>query len=400
MSSAAFGIKPPLDVLRGPVGIGLRNILITLMLTVATMATVGYVWKEAGYEMLIVTMGWPHVLLGFLFYFGRVLRGEADARGGLVLLATLTCVLWLLHYNYSLTGLIYLYFLFHAFRDEIFVFLQTQARHKAATNVFAIGGIAPLILLILLIPQQQNFRQDLRRVEFAAETISVSGWTLIPFRPIHNSRERDFYFYLQSPRTEGVRGFISYASTVDSRPAGEVLVNDRSWSEAADLVFQPYYENKATLQSSRDLTGTLPVLLTGGHRVGQTFTAEAKNLAGIWVPINPLEPSTKETSFVFHLASPPLLPYSERLADLRLVLIVMLSGIVLWRLFPHAGNTSHLWIYLLVLGGAFAGTQMTLKSASNAGYPFPLIFQFVVVYHYWSWYVFSFDKLKAKAGQA
>jgi len=38
---------------------------------------------------------------------------------------------------------------------------------------------------------------------------------------------------------------------------------------------------------------------------------------------------------------------------------------------------------------------MILKSSNNAGYAFPLIFQFVVVFHYWSWYVFSFDKLRA-----
>lgn len=40
------------------------------------------------------------------------------------------------------------------------------------------------------------------------------------------------------------------------------------------------------------------------------------------------------------------------------------------------------------------GTQAILKSSNNAGYHFPLIFQFVVVFHYWSWYVFSFDKLR------
>ena len=42
---------------------------------------------------------------------------------------------------------------------------------------------------------------------------------------------------------------------------------------------------------------------------------------------------------------------------------------------------------------------MILKSSSNAGYPFPLIFQFVVVFHYWSWYVFSFDKLRTAASK-
>ena len=93
-----------------------------------------------------------------------------------------------------------------------------------------------------------------------------------------------------------------------------------------------------------------------------------------------------------------MLPYSRPLADLRLVLLVILSVIVLWRLWP-GNNRSQLWIYLLVLATAFAGTQMILKSSSNAGYPFPLIFQFVVVFHYWSWYVFSFDKLRTAASK-
>ena len=83
-----------------------------------------------------------------------------------------------------------------------------------------------------------------------------------------------------------------------------------------------------------------------------------------------------------------------------LCLLVILSALVLWRLIPRSGKSSQLWIYLLVLVDAFAGTQMILKSSSNAGYPFPLIFQFVVVFHYWSWYVFSFDKLRANRAKA
>jgi hypothetical protein len=50
-----------------------------------------------------------------------------------------------------------------------------------------------------------------------------------------------------------------------------------------------------------------------------------------------------------------------------------------------------------VLAGAFAATQTILKSSNNAGYAFPLIFQFAVVFHYWSWYVFSFDKLRTNS---
>jgi hypothetical protein len=80
----------------------------------------------------------------------------------------------------------------------------------------------------------------------------------------------------------------------------------------------------------------------------------------------------------------------------RVALMLILAAVVLWRLIPGPGKSWQLWIYLAVLAGAFAGTQTVLKSSNNAGYPFPLIFQFAVVFHYWSWYVFSFDKLRAK----
>jgi hypothetical protein len=51
-------------------------------------------------------MGWPHVALGFVFYFGKVIRGEAKARTAFGLLALLTLAIWTIHYNYAITGLI------------------------------------------------------------------------------------------------------------------------------------------------------------------------------------------------------------------------------------------------------------------------------------------------------
>ena len=75
--------------------------------------------------MLIVAMGWPHVLLRVSVLLCRVARrterptfvpaaDDADPH------------VWVIHYNYLITGLIYIYFLYHAFRDEIFVYLQTR----------------------------------------------------------------------------------------------------------------------------------------------------------------------------------------------------------------------------------------------------------------------------------
>jgi len=379
--------------------IALRNIVAGLALSILTLALTGWIWREQGYEMLIVAMGWPHVLLGFSFFLGRVLRGERDSRTTLVLLALATIAICAIHYRYSITGLIYLYFLFHLFRDEIFVYLQTRARHQRVSRVYAVAGVAPLILLILLVPRQQDFRHDLRRVEFAGTQVSNHDWTLIPFKAVPNSLGRDFYFYVNAPHTEGLRSFITRASAGNLRTDGEMIVGKRKWDQAEDLVFHPHYLGDAEALDARltPATGDVPVLLTGGHSVGQVFRAEKNNLDGVWIPIERFEQSAEPAQFVFHMASPPLLPYSPPINRLRVALMLVLSALVIWRLIPRRGKGWQLWIYLAVLAGAFAASQTILRSSNNAGYAFPLIFQFAVVFHYWSWYVFSFDKLGVKS---
>lgn len=389
---------PSVQAPQAPLSIALRNIFASLALTILTLALTGSIWREQGYEMLIVAMGWPHVLLGFAFFFGRILRGEKDSRLTFLLLALVTATICAIHYGYSITGLIYLYFLFHLFRDEIFVYLQTRARHRPGSRVYAVAGVAPLILLMLLIPKQEFFRHDLRRVEFTGTQISNNDWTLIPFKAVPNSRGRGFYFYLQAPQTGGLRAFVTYASASNLRSDGEMIVGRHKWDQAEDLAFQPHYAGDPEKFGARvsATSGEVPVLLTGGHSVGQTFTAEKNNLDGIWLPIDRFEQSAESTRFVFHVASPPLLPYSVPVDRVRVALMLILAAIVIWRLVPRRGKSWQLWIYLAVLAGAFAGTQTILKSSNNAGYAFPLIFQFAVVFHYWSWYVFSFDKLRVK----
>ncbi|HEV7684895.1 MAG TPA: hypothetical protein VGO68_22490 [Pyrinomonadaceae bacterium] len=390
---------PSVQLQHASLGVALRNILATLAVSILTLVITGSIWREQGYEMLIVAMGWPHVLLGFSFFFGRALRGERDSRTTFLLLALATIAICAIHYRYSITGLIYLYFLFHLFRDEIFVYLQTRARHRPGSKVYAVAGLAPLILLLLLVPRQQDFRHDLRRVEFAGTQVSNNGWTLIPFKAVPNSRGRDFYFYVQAPQTAGVRTFITHASSENLRSDGEMIVGKGKWDQAEDLVFRAHYVDDASELGANMVgsTGGVPVLLTGGHSVGQVFRAEKDQLAGVWLPIDRLEQNADPTRFVFHLASPPLLPYSEPVERVRTVLIWLLAAIVIWRLIPRRGKGWQLWIYLAVLAGAFAISQTVLKTSNNAGYAFPLIFQFAVVFHYWSWYVFSFDKLRVNS---
>lgn len=391
MSSVSVAEKLVVPPTQAPLTVPRRNLSLTLALTVATLAIAGFLAREQGYEMVTVAMGWPHVILGFVFFFGKVLRGEAKMRRAFAMLSLLTLAIWLVHFNYAITGLIYLYFLYHAFRDEIFVFLQTRARHPPRSNMFAIAGVAPAILLMLLLPQQKSFRHDLRRAEFNDAQIAHAGWSLIPFKAVPNSRGREFYFYLEAPHTSGSRAFTTQATSTDTRGDGSVLVNDRRWPQAADLIFLPHYDNSSLTTSA---AGEVPVLLTGGHRVGQTFRAEQDNLDGIWMPIDRLEASNSLTNFVLHLASPPLLPFPDWLDKLRLLMVALLGALVLWKLLIRPRQNTQLWICLVAIVLGLYGTQAILKGSNNAGYHFPLIFQFVVVFHYWSWYVFSFDKLR------
>jgi hypothetical protein len=389
---------PDVQAPQASLAVAVRNIVASFALSILTLALTGWIWREQGYEMLIVAMGWPHVLLGFSFFFGRVLRGERDSRATLLLLALATLAICAIHYRYSITGLIYLYFLFHLFRDEIFVYLQTRARHRPGPKVYAIAGITPLILLILLIPRQEAFRHDLRRVEFTGTQISSNNWTLIPFNPVPNSLSRDFYFYLQAPHTDGLRAFITHASANNSRNDGEMIVANGRWPQAEDLLFRPHYaEEPQGITNAQSTAGDVPVLLTGGHSVGQTFRAEKNHLDGVWIPIDRFEQNAESTRFVFHMASPPLLPYSAQFDLVRQALILILTALVIWRLIPRRGKSWQLWVYLAVMASVFFGIQTILKSSNNVGYAFPLIFQFAVVFHYWSWYVFSFDKLHAKS---
>lgn len=397
-----------------PMSAPLRNLALTLALTFSSLALVGLTWGGTGYEMLIVAMGWPHVILGFLFYFGKVLRGDAGARSAFIFLVGVTLVFWLLHYLFALTALIYLYFLYHAFRDEISIYLNTRARHLSRANLYALGGITPLILLMLVIPQPPDFRHDLRRTEFTGSAFSATGPTLIRFKPIPNSGGRDFYFSLQAPDTEGLRAFTTDGSRADITPSGEIRIADEPWKQAADLNFAPFYADGRNAEAAQPMTGalltpdttatsaqpnqdSLPVLLTGGHRVGQTFRAGRDNLAGIWLPVHRFEDDGNRTRFIFRISSPPLLPLTPFGARLRFALIVLLSLIMLWRLRPVLFEHKQLWLYLAMFALLFAGLQYGLKLSTRAGYDMPMIFQLVVVFHYWSWYVFSLNKMRAPA---
>jgi hypothetical protein len=380
--------------LSAPLRAPLRNLYLTFALTLAALWLAGK-WRGAmGYEMLIVAMGWPHVLLGFVFFWGRVWRNEAGARARFALLSAATLMWWAAHYAWGVAALIYVYFLYHAFRDEVFVYLTTRARHRGpAANVYARAGVIPLLLLLLAISQPSDYRQDLRRAELSSTQTNENGWTLFQFRPVPDSRGQEFYFTLQAPHTAGASGL-----TINGlRGAGAARVNDEIWAEATGLAFAPQYngENAPPKTPAADV----PVGVLGGHRVGQTFMAERDNLSGLWFQTSRAA-NTPDVSLVLHLASPPLLPLSPEWARLRWALIVFLGAVLLWQVWRNWRAERDLWLYLGLFGVTIIAFQNWLKIVVNEGYAVPMIFQFVVVFHYFSWYVFTFDKMRALAGSA
>jgi hypothetical protein len=140
-----------------------RNLLLTVTLTAVAFSISGFLWKETGYEMLVIGMGWAHVILGFLFFFGRVWRKESGSRELFIFLCVLASVFLFAHYVINLTFLIFIFFLFHAFRDEVAIYFQTRDKTRTPASVYKLKGFIPIVLLALLMFQPQDFRQLVRR---------------------------------------------------------------------------------------------------------------------------------------------------------------------------------------------------------------------------------------------
>ena len=406
MSATSIVETPRAVAAQAPMSLAVRNLCLTLALSISTLAIAGYVWKQTGYEMLIVAMGWPHVVLGFLFYFGKVLRGEGNTRSVFLLLALLTLALWAAHYAYTITGFISIYFTYHVFRDEVFIYFQTRARHRLRGAV-TVAGFIPFILLMFLVtdPRPQHYRQDLRRVELTGAQLAANGWTLVSFKPISYSGGRDFYFYLQTPQAAGATPYNLLATATDTRNDGEARVADKSWSPASDLTFKPFYagdSESAPVETPAE-SGSVKMALSGDYRLGQTFKVERDNLAGIWLRTLREGNEAQSASFVFHLTpdtSRPIPPLSPLMQILRFALILILLALVLWKALPELESNRAFWGYFIFLVATFAALQAIIKAAGGAGFDAPVMFQMVVVFHYWSWYVFSLNKLRANEGSA
>ena len=371
-----------------------RNLAITIALTALAFVASGYAYQTRGFEMLIVGMGWAHVVLGFIFFFGRVVKGQAGARKAFAFLLVSTGVLWAMHFAIDITFAIYAYFLFHAFRDEIFIYFQTSQSPPSPRNVYSLRGCVPLLLLLLLITQPPDYRQDLRRAEISGSAMSQNGWTLFNFDPVAESQDHGFYFYVQSPDSRGKLGFLADVQASNATPTGELRVGDWRQGERDDLAFVPQYNNEP-LVAPPAVQVSNRLELADDNKIGQTFKAERPNLTGIWLKTETSATALMSQDFVFRLASPPLLPLEPPFITIRMVLMWALILFFLWRVFPGFWENRMAWIYLALFGLGMVAFQQVFRPFAKLGYVMPMIFQVIVVFHYFSWYVFSYSKFGA-----
>ena len=395
ISDAAVLSRKPL--LTG-VATDVRPVIITLGLTLVAIILMYSLWSSLGYKMLMLGLGWPHVILGFVFYFGAIVRGNARTRMAFVMLVLLTLAIWTVHYVYDIAALIYVYFLYHAFRDDILVSVWKGARQGRMSHALDAGAIVLILMLLglLIFAPARDVYRNVRSLEISGSQIPANGWTLISFDPVADSRGREYYFFLQAPHTAGLRAFVTKAATSDRRSDGEIRVGNEKWTNASDLIFQAYYAGEPQQTPAVQTADEIPVLLTGGHRVGQTFKAERNNLAGIWLPIDRLNNEGETTRFVFGL-SVPLFAYPFTQTNLRWAGIVALSLILLaWLLLRQRGN-AQVWVYLVCMIGFVIALQAIFKTSNLAEQSLRFFAQFVLVFHYFLWYVITFNKYRGKS---
>lgn len=124
--------------------------LISYVLTVSTLVTASFLWGRAGSDLIVVGLGWPHVILGFMFYANKVIKNVGSHRVNFYWLMAATVAIGCVHTFWPITTLIYVYFVFHAFRDEIFIYHQRRTGHRYAGLVFDKSGLALLFAVVLV----------------------------------------------------------------------------------------------------------------------------------------------------------------------------------------------------------------------------------------------------------
>jgi len=371
----------------------LPSFLIAFALTAASLAAANHWWGKTGSDVVVVGLGWPHVILGFLFYFNKVLKNERSQRSAFLWLMVLTVAIGAVHYHRPITSLIYLYFSYHAFRDEIFMYFKRLTGQRFAGVFFERAGWALLAATVALAAFSQVWWLNASRtVEVPVSQLRAAGDTFIPFAPIAQSRGRDYYYSLSLPPSQTPTALQTYASTTDVYGGGHMFQNGKAVL-SADLLFSLHYAGGREERASADATtasSAIPVPIAGEQGVGQTYHATADNLDGIQVPLRISQGLPPDAKLVLTVepAFAAIVPHIPEIA-IGLTIFGLLALMAFFRTpralaerFPEAGYLLPVFFLLT--------TGMVLKGLA-----------FLVVFHYFSWYVFYLEKLRtARAGSA
>jgi hypothetical protein len=122
-----------------------RGFLLTYVLTIGGLAAAAVLWGKVGFDLLVVAMGWPHVVLGLALNLKRISGSGLRFRVLFGMLLLVTLAIGFAHSLTPITTLIYLYFVFHAFRDEIFIYHARRTGYRFRSGVLDGGGRALFI---------------------------------------------------------------------------------------------------------------------------------------------------------------------------------------------------------------------------------------------------------------
>ncbi len=388
-------LGPPLR--GGGIAPAVRNLGLSLILTCLLFAVARWAWGQPGYDVLLVGVGWPHILLGFFSACLRLRSGETSRLffpGGLALFAAIA---WL-HHEFLLLTFIQVLFVFHAVRDEISIYLRTRAGEAPAPAVSEIAGMMPFLAALLLIPNwsvaddpaRYDVRGSTRVAELSALDASRPGWMLFPFAPVEGSEGRSFRFWTEArgsaPFPEMVAALAPSSTRflVNSRPSRQT-----AYGSPLALAMVPRFGSEPEPPGQPPPADRSTARVNGGHRLGQRFVAEREELSGVWLWIEDAPSRHRALDLRYGLEPAPLVPASVPFRELRFGLIALLLALGIRQVARSPRPKTGAWAFLVAMGALFALPVVLLTWRSPASGDLPYLFQFLVVFHYVGWYVFT-----------
>jgi len=369
----------------------LHRFLVAFLLTVASFVAAGAAWGSQAANLLVVGLGWPHVLLGSLFYFNKVLKGEDSHRTHFAGLLAITLAISLVHHWQPITTFIFLYFVYHAFRDEISIYHLRRTHHRFAGPQWRPGLVLFLLGTTALAGlAQMTYPRVLRHAEVPADQLVSGQPVTFTFAPIEDSAGRDYHFRVWAPRSQPPVKTLRLPA--DNYPAGEIRVDGRRGELEGDLVFTPIYAGAGALPTAA-LSGSVPQVINSGPRLGQTFRVEADGLSGITLPVvveGAPPPGAKvrlEVEPAFFVRYP--YAFESGLVAVAVALVALLMVGVPQRVFQTRPGLRYAIPVLLL----FSLVLLAVKYSRVQGLVSMPFLAFLVVFHYFSWYVFSLEKI-------